>query len=391
MRTEKTVSMNIVFVSNYFNHHQSSFSDCMDKLTGHNYRFIATMRMTEERRAMGWGHIEIPDYVVNYHDKPEECMDCINHADVVIWGSAPRALLRSRLMQGKLTLFYSERIHTAGYNYLKLIKHAPQMYSKYGRYKNLYLLCASAFAAFDYAKSGTFVNKTYKWGYFPPFEKRESVTELIGQKPTDTVEILYVSRLIPLKHPELPLQVAAKLMGEGIPFHLTMIGKGELKQEVIRLAERYGLGEHVTMIDSLPPAEVRACMDRANIFLFTSDSNEGWGAVMNESMGSACAVVASSEIGSVPFLIEDHKNGCIYKDGDGEDLYQKVKKLCLDRALREKLGAEAYRTIAEVWNAETASKRLLELMEDLRVCGKSDRFRSGPCSRAAILKDGWYK
>ena len=131
-------------------------------------------------------------------------------------------------------------------------------------------------------------------------------------------------------------------------------------------------------------------MNRSNIFLFTSDSHEGWGAVMNESMGSACAVVASSEIGSVPFLVKDGQNGRIYRGGDFNDLYNKVKTLCMDQALRERIGTEAYLTIAETWNAEIAAKRFLELVEDINNKGSSDRYLDGPCSKAAILKDGWY-
>lgn len=383
--------MKVVFVSNYFNHHQSSFSYYMDELTAHNYRFVATKSMPLARKRMGWSHIHIPDYVMNYNDNPADCARVIDEADVVLWGSAPQEVVRSRLSQGKLTFLYSERIHTVGYNRLKLIKHAPQMYWRYGRHKNLYLLCASAFASFDYAKSRTFVNKAYKWGYFPPFEKREDIVELIRQKPVDPVEILYVSRLIPLKHPELPLKVANKLKKEQIPFHLTMVGNGPLKQFVRDAITAYGLDQQVAMIDSLTPEEVRKYMDKASIFLFTSDSNEGWGAVVNESMGCACAVVASSEVGSVPFLVEDGRNGCIYKAGDFNDLYKKVMRLCLDQTYRERLGAEAYCTIAEVWNAEIASKRLLELIQDLQEHRKSDRFQTGPCSRATILEDGWYK
>lgn len=48
-------------------------------------------------------------------------------------------------------------------------------------------------------------------------------------------------------------------------------------------------------------SEVRSYMEKADIYLFTSDFNEGWGAVLNESMNSGCAVVASHAIGSVPF------------------------------------------------------------------------------------------
>lgn len=382
--------MKIAFVSNYFNHHQSSFCHYMDKLTDHGYRFIATEPMEEERRAMGWGNIQIPDYVMNYYDSPAECADFINQADVVVFGSAPYGLFIPRLKKKKLTFLYSERLYKAGYQAWKLPVRLVRFWKKYGRFQNLYLLCASAFSAADYAKTFTFLGKTYKWGYFPPFEKRENPEELLQQKPTDVVELLYVSRLIPLKHPELPLQVAAKLKEEQIPFHLTMVGNGELKQTVEQTIAGYHLDEQVTMIDSLSPDQVRNYMDKANIFLFTSDKHEGWGAVLNESMGSGCAVVASSEIGAVPFLLEDGKNGIIYQEGNFNDLYQKVKALCLDPALRERLGGEAYRTIAQTWNAETAAKRFLELIEDIHEHGSSDRYQTGPCSRAVILKDGWY-
>ena len=382
--------MKVVFLSNFYNHHQSSFSDYMDKLTKHSYRFITTKPMGEERKKMGWGEISIPDYVMNYQEKPAECADIINTADVVVFGSAPYELVLPRLKAKKLTFLYSERIYKNGYQVWKLPVRLVRFWKKYGRYKNLYLLCASAFTAADYAKTFTFLGKTYKWGYFPPFEKRENVEDLIRQKPKDVVELLYVSRLIPLKHPELPLQVAAKLKKDNIPFHLTMVGNGTLKQTLEKMIAFYDLGDSVTMIDSLLPEEVREYMDRANIFLFTSDRNEGWGAVMNESMGSACAVVASSEVGSVPFLIEAEKNGFVYKAGDFDDLYQKVKRLCADQELREKMGIEAYGPIADVWNAQIATIRLLELIADIKQHGKSDRFQTGPCSRAVILKDGWY-
>ena len=382
--------MKVVFVSNYFNHHQSSFSRYMDELTGHNYHFIATAPMDEERKAMGWGGISVPNFVLDYNENIPACTALINEADVVIFGSAPYGLFEPRLKAGKLTFVYSERLYKTGYQAWKLPVRIWRFWKKYGRYKNLYLLCASAFASYDYSRSLTFLNKSYKWGYFPPFEAKESVQDLIKHKPVDAVELLYVSRLIPLKHPELPLQVAAKLKQEDIPFHLTMVGKGELQGKVEEMIKIYQLEDRVTMIESLPADQVKDYMERANIFMFTSDRNEGWGAVMNESMGSACAVVASSEIGSVPFLVEDGKNGYIYEGGNFEDIYEKVKKLCMDRTLRERMGAEAYRTISEAWNAEAAAKRLMILIEDIKDKGGSDRFSSGPCSRAKILKDGWY-
>lgn len=383
--------MKIVFVSNYYNHHQAPFSEYMDSLTNHNFNFIATSFMSDSRKKMGWGGIDLPPFVLQYQFMPKECDKLIDEADAVIFGSAPHTVIKQRLSQGKLTFLYSERIHTADYNYLKLIKHFPTMFWKYGRYKNFYLLCASAYSSFDYAKTLTFLGKAYKWGYFPATKQCENLQERINMKRSDKISILYVSRLIKLKHPEMPLRVAAQLKKDGIPFRLTMIGTGPLKDQIHAVVNNLGLKDDVILIDALSPEQVREQMDKANIFLFTSDSNEGWGAVMNESMNSACAVVASSEIGSVPFLIEDGKNGYIYQGGNFDDFYQKVKTLCMDREKREQMGMSAYQTISTEWNAETAARRLLALVDDIQKTKKSKRFSTGPCSKAEIVKDGWYK
>lgn len=98
------------------------------------------------------------------------------------------------------------------------------------------------------------------------------------------------------------------------------------------------------------PNEVRKYMEKANIFLFTSNYEEGWGAVLNEAMNSGCAVVASHAIGSVPFLINDGVNGYIYKNGNKKELCKLVEMLALSKELREKIGVEAYKTLYNTWS-----------------------------------------
>ena len=121
-------------------------------------------------------------------------------------------------------------------------------------------------------------------------------------------------------------------------------------------------------------------MKKTDIFLFTSDRNEGWGAVLNESMSNACAVVANREIGSVPYLVEDGKNGLVYDRKDKNALYNCVKKLIVNKPLRETLGKNAYDTIKNVWNAEVASKRLMQLINNINK-GEGTPFEWGPCSK----------
>ena len=153
----------------------------------------------------------------------------------------------------------------------------------------------------------------------------------------------------------------------------------------------YCLENEVHILGTMKPEQVRDYMEKSQIYLFTSDRNEGWGAVLNESMNSGCAVVASHAIGSVPFLLKNGENGLIYKDGDEEDLYKKVKSLLDDSDLCSKYVKEAYSTLTDTWSAAAAAKRVVELSESLLNNKTSSLFKVGPCSKANIIKDDWFK
>ncbi len=385
--------MKIAFVSNYFNHHQRPLSDALFELCNGQYVFISTERMTTERKSLGYGEKNIPEYVKYTYEsakEAEECQDYINNADVVLYGSAPYSVLKTRLKNGKLTFKYSERPYKKGISVLRLPLYLLRAIKDYGVFKNFYLLCASAYASFDFSRAFSFIGKAYKWGYFPVVMQYENIDNLILEKKKSS--ILWVARFIDWKHPELALEIAKRLKFEGYDFKLTMIGNGELLDSISDMSKQNGLDDVVDILGSMKPEQVREHMEKSEIFIFTSDRNEGWGAVLNESMNSACAVVANSAIGSVPFLIKDGENGYMYKDGDIDDLFEKVKKL-LDNADERKLIAKnAYKTMVDEWNAENAAKKFVTLCEKM-FSGEYKPFpyESGVCSKAEILKDNWYK
>jgi len=84
-------------------------------------------------------------------------------------------------------------------------------------------------------------------------------------------------------------------------------------------------------------------------------------------MNSGCAVVASHAIGSVPFLIKHNENGLIYKNGDLDDLYIKVKYLIDNPQKQEDIGREAYSTIVDLWNAEVAAEKFIKICRMLNL------------------------
>ena len=252
------------------------------------------------------------------------------------------------------------------------------------------MLCASAYTAADYAKTGTFLNKTYKWGYFPEVRKYKDIDLLMNEKKKNS--ILWAGRLLEWKHPEACIQIAKQLKNDGYQFEMNLIGNGIIEARVQKMISNNNLKDSVHLLGAMPPYKVREHMETAGIYLFTSDFNEGWGAVLNESMNSGCAVVASHAIGAVPFLMKHDENGLIYQNGNMEDLYQKVKWL-LDNPLKQKeLGKQAYMTVVDHWNADMAAKRFTKLAQAILDGNKyPDLFSEGICSKAEMIENDWWK
>jgi len=385
--------MKIAFVSNFYNHHQKPLADELYSIVGDGYRFIETSKISEERLKLGWGRDEKPPYVLqNYTDQTakENCQRIIDEADVVIIGGAPKSLIETRLKNKKLTFYYSERIYKKQPALYKYPVHLLRNLKNVIPHKNLYVLCASAYTSADYARIFTFRNKAYKWGYFTAVKEYDDVDALIEKKTENS--ILWTARFIDWKHPEHAVEVAKRLKADGYAFTLNMIGNGELEEQTKELVEKENLSDCVRLLGSMKPEEVREHMEKSEIFLFTSDRNEGWGAVANESMNSACAVIANSAIGSVPFLIKDGENGYMYKDGDVDEIYSKVKKLLDNAEERKRLSKNAYKTMTDEWNPKNAAKKLVKLSETmLEGEYKPFPFADGVCSRADKLSDNWYR
>ena len=168
-----------------------------------------------------------------------------------------------------------------------------------------------------------------------------------------------------------------------LEFEMYLIGNGEMLPQITDIVKKVELEDRVQICGSMKPEQVREYMEKAQIHIFTSDRKEGWGAVLNESMNSGCAVVANRMIGSVPYLLKDGVNGFSYADGDFEDFYNKVKMLLTQEQLRVEFAKKAYQTIIEEWNAENAAKRLLVLTQAI-LDGENtmDLFSHGICSSA---------
>lgn len=166
-------------------------------------------------------------------------------------------------------------------------------------------------------------------------------------------------------------------------FIIDMYGSGEELEPTKELAGKLDVMDVVRFQGNLPNDEILQQMRHHHIFLFTSDRNEGWGAVLNESMSNGCAVVASNMIGSVPFLIEDGINGLIFKSEDLGSLETKVASLLDNVDYRRTIAWNSIKTMREVWSPKNAATNFLKLCEAIENGRRLDSvIDKGPCSMA---------
>lgn len=385
--------MLVTFFSNFLNDHQLPFcKEMVERLGEGNFYFVAHEKIDPERVAIGFVDMnEVYSFVVKCYkggSQERKAKDLMLNSDVVIIGSQLNMPFAERMKHNKLTFRYNERLlKTGDWNWFdpRMQKSVWSQWTKY-RNKRLYQLCASAYTARDLSLFGFPKRKCFKWGYFPLVKKYDDIDILMHDKKKVQLEhhqgvsIVWVSRLIELKHPEIPILIAKRLKEEGYYFNMEMIGIGKMQKEIQSMIDLYQLQDYVHLLGGMPPMEVRKHMEKAEIFLFTSDKNEGWGAVLNESLNSGCAVVANRSIGSVPFLLDNGVNGLVY-DNNIDSAYICVKKLMDNESLRYKLGKAGYETMLKKWSAKNAVSNFFTLINSLQHNSVENPIKDGPCSK----------
>jgi len=381
--------MKVTFFSNFLNHHQTPFCDAIYLKLGNDFTFVSTERMPQS--FLQNGYPDCTNYIYNlkaYIDKTSfnKALQLGIDSDIVIIGAASDIFIHERIKQNKHTFRYSERILRISVCELlnpRLLRGLLLNHTLYRR-KNLYMLCASAYSANDFNLVFAYPKKKYKWGYFTKVEEID-IKQIISQKPVEKTELLWTARFIPLKHPELAVRLCYELKKKGYRFHLNMIGTGEMLDSIKKLIIKMNLHDCIDILPGMPNSEVHNYMKKTNIFLFTSNRREGWGAVLNEAMSNGCAVIASHAIGAVPFLINHQINGLIYKSGSLPSILHQTEKLINNVAFRNELGINAYYTILNEWSPEKAAFNFLTLAKSF-LEGQTYKIVSGPCSKANNTK-----
>lgn len=375
--------MTVTFFINYLNHHQVWVADELYAILGDNFRFVATLPPNPSELKGGEDYTRRPYCLMaaTSAENDAEAHRLNVESNVCVYGAGCLSLMHERAATGRPAIEMGERWLKRGWiNALspRLLKWW-WLYQTRLRRRPFYRLCSGAYVAKDLRHLGTYRKRCYRWGYFTSTPTSGGSDNVMRH---DTPRMMWCARLIPLKHCEHVIEAARILRDTGYNFSLDIYGDGPEKEHIATLIEKYGLGDRVILHGSRPNDEIQQAMRDSDIFIFTSNRLEGWGAVLNEAMGNGCCPVASDAVGAAPYLIKDGINGLTYRSGSVDALTKALRRLLDNPDATRRMTREAERTLHDTWSPRSAANALITLCRHLTGDNGAQLPNTGPCSPA---------
>jgi glycosyltransferase involved in cell wall biosynthesis len=167
---------------------------------------------------------------------------------------------------------------------------------------------------------------------------------------------LFVSRLTRLKRADLLIRALAS--GDGAGLHGVIVGEGEDRPALERLAFELGVATRVTFAGRVSDDEAIAHYARCRAVVFPP-LQEDYGFVTVEAFASRKAVITCRDSGGPAELVQDEASGFVC-DPAPDVLARAMRRLADDPSLAERMGAAGYEIGARLTWPETVRQLVVQ-------------------------------
>jgi len=201
----------------------------------------------------------------------------------------------------------------------------------------------------------------YKTEFLPKEEAKLKLFEKVSRQSgkifqADTI-IGTIANLYPSKGLEHLIEAAEHFKNkDNIIFFVA--GDGPSRQKLENLIQQKELQRKVFLLNQIPDAH--KLMLAFDIFVLPS-VKEGFPWALIEAMAAKLPVVATN-VGAVPEIIEDGKNGMLVEPAKPEQLAGKINDLLNDERLQQELGIQAHQTILFKFSLEKMVGKIEDLL-----------------------------
>ena len=183
-------------------------------------------------------------------------------------------------------------------------------------------------------------------------EIRKDVRTELGI-PEDDVLIMTVANLRSEKGYDVLLDTARLMVDRQLPVRFAAVGRGPLVQELNARKRELGLGDAFQFLGQRE--DVFRLLAGSDIFVLASHQ-EGLPVVLMEATSLGLPIVAT-DVGGVPQVITDGRDGLIVRPGHPADLADALERVASDPALALRLG-EGAKARSSMFDVSSATREI---------------------------------
>jgi len=226
----------------------------------------------------------------------------------------------------------------------------------------------------------------------------------------NNINILSSGRFVDKKGYDTTLRFFSELLKSHPNSKLTLVGEGDLKNDLVKLIDRLGIMSKVTIKDYLPHQLFIKELYKHNLFILpsrigTTGDQEGIPNVLKEAMASGMPVISTYHSG-IPELIKDNETGYLALENDPQGILKKVQYILENKeeAFMACLNARFF--VEKYFNVKKTAAQVEKLYNyllmpihaqsaiDLRKGKKPTEFRvdlhvQKGCNSECIMCDNW--
>jgi glycosyltransferase involved in cell wall biosynthesis len=179
------------------------------------------------------------------------------------------------------------------------------------------------------------------------------------------------------------LEAFAKVCRTGKSATLSIVGEGEQREELQRMAAGFGVADRICFTGKVDNRDIESIYAKTDVLVIPSIWPENQPVTIMEAMATRTAVIAA-RIGGIPEFVEDHKSGLLFDPGNATDLAMRMQELIESPAARYAYAAYAWQAIQEE-TYERQAARVLAMYDDASLARATGQRPPRPDDGAIIV------
>ena len=119
----------------------------------------------------------------------------------------------------------------------------------------------------------------------------------------------------------------------------------------------------IIKIGDFSEKEVVDLLAYSDVFVFTPEK-QTWGMIVAEAMACAKPCIVSNECG-ITDILEDGKTALIFKTGDVEELFMKMKEIAIHKIIRKQIGRSAKKLVEKKLSWEKYAQAMVKVYREV--------------------------